>query len=409
MSSAPEKPSIVLFDDDNGRIKTWRAKLEAVDGLQDRFEILAPEADQFAQVFESLKDRQSESRGAQEGASDAAQILDTADIVIVDFDLTPARGRSDSMETQTLKSLRGSFGDTFAYLTRCYTSAAYTVLVNQTFYQSTFDLTMREFDHSYADLNITDMDLGNPGLWDGVPRRGAFRPWHWPRLQDSGGFIRGLVDQIDLRARVLETLGFDEPRIYDLFDPQQLEVFLGVDPREATFEWLIGSSSRFGTLSEHEQPPETTRKKMAAIAVTHWLERFVVPSQNILVDAPHLAQRRPHLVRGELTLEALDLLADLSPAGRVSEVLDTESLSGAQTKASAWTMREVWLWPDCPRGPIPEDQFVFCEDGSYFQPLDDAQEFRSELPGPFKTRFVDDIERVDGFAVDYRPERRFYE
>jgi hypothetical protein len=108
------------------------------------------------------------------------------------------------------------------------------------------------------------------------------------------------------------------------------------------------------------------------------------------------------------TLENLDRLADLTPESTLSDVLDLDALEPAKTKAADWTMRPVWLWPLAPRGPVAEDEVVFCEDGSYFQDLERAQEFRSELPGPFKTRFVDEIESVAGLPVDYRPDARFY-
>lgn len=408
----PDNTTIVLFDDDADRIKTWREKLESVPGLRERATIFAPEPEQFAQVFEALKERQFRARGEAVTGDDNAKILDDADIVIVDFDLTPARGRSQSMAPEALRTLKGSFGDTFAYLTRCYTHAGYTVVVNQTFYQSTFDLTMREFEFSYADLNITHSDLSNEGLWFGARARGSFRPWHWPRLLDGGAFIQSLADRIELGAPLLETLGLDDPDVYDLFDPQQLEVIgradRNSDPRTATFKSLTDADSPFGLLSQSEEPDEAALKKIAATALTHWLERVVIPAQNILVDAPHLAQRRPHLVRGDSTPERLDRLADLSPDARMDDVLDLDALAVAATKASDWTMRPVWLWPRCPRGPIPEDQIVFCEDGSFFVPIDEAQEFRSELPGPFKARFVAEIDTQGGFPVDYRPDSRFY-
>lgn len=417
------KKKVVLFDDDPDRIKTWRSKLESVPGLTEECEILSPTPDEFAQVFEALKDRQTGTRNTEQtglpsvdpedthDVEDRARILDEASIVIVDFDLTPRRGRSADLGYDTLKSLRGSFGDTFAYLARCYTTAGYVVLVNQIFYQSTFDLTMREFEFSAADLNITDSDLDNEGLWYGLVRQAAFRPWHWPRLLDAGAFIDDLASRIQLDDPVLETLGLDDPDVYDLFDTQQLEVLGKADARQATFRTLTEANSRFGVRSEYEEPAEPARKRIAAAALTHWLERIVIPGQNILVDAPHLAQRRPHLLLSEPTKGQFDRLADMSaPRAELGEILDLDQLAEAHTPASDWTMRPVWLWPRCPRGPITSDSLVFCEDVSYFLPIDESEEFRSELPGPFRTRFVaGDIKGKSGIPIDYRPESRLYE
>jgi hypothetical protein len=400
--------NIVLFDDDAERIKTWRDKLAAVPDLEGS-NVQALDPDTFAKVFEALKTRQSDARATGVDTADDARVLDEADIVIVDFDLTPKTGRAD-LQGPTLRTLRGSFGDTFAYLTRCYTTAGYTVLVNQTFYQSTFDLTMREFEYSYADLNITDSDLGRQTLWSGRSQPDEFRPWHWPRLLDAGTFVRSLADKIDLDAKVFATLGLDAPDVYELFDPQQLEVLGKTAPTDATFASITGPDSRFGQLSENERPTDEQRRKMAAVALTHWLERIVIPGQNILVDGPHLAQRRPHLVRDPRTVAEFNVLADLSTAATTDPVLDQDALAEARTPAADWTFRPVWLWPRSPRGPLPADELVFCEDVSYFVPIDDATEFNSGLPGPFTRRFVADIDgAASTFPPEYRPQNRFYE
>lgn len=411
MSQPSPKKKILLFDDDRKRVRTWKAKLESVPRLTDEFDIDSVTPERFAAVFEALKDRQGGTRtdGAEpEHAKDAA-ILDQADIVVVDFDLTPARGRVGDIDEGALRTLRGSFGDTFAYLTRCYTDANYVVLVNQTFYQTTFDLTMREFEYSAADLNITDSDLSNEGLWYGASASDAYRPWHWPRLVDAGTFIDDLASRIDLDLPLLETLGLDAPDVYALFDPQQLEVLGKDDPRAATFRSITGADAKFGRRSENEELGEDGLKRVSAAAVHHWLERIVIPGQNILVDAPHLAQRRPHLVVGEATRERLDALGDLTRQDAVADILDTSALTQAETPARHFTMRPVWLWPSIPRGPIADAELVFCEDVSRFVPIDEAQEFRSELPGPFRIRFAAEVDGEGGFPIDYRPDSRFFE
>jgi hypothetical protein len=408
------KRLVVLFDDDTERVQTWREKLEGVPGLTDLCDIEAPSVSEFALAFESLKDRQAGSRadGSPSGAGsslDDASILDRADIVIVDFDLTPARG-AQQIDAEALKTLRGSFGDTFAYLTRCYTGAGYVVLVNQTFYQSTFDLTMREFEFSAADLNVTDSDLGNEDLWYGHPGRDRFRPWHWPRLVDAGQFVHDRASNVDLDAGLLAALGFDDPEVFDLFDPQQLEVLGKGDPRAATFRTMTGPDAGFGVRSKSETPSEESLKRIAASAVTRWLERIIVPAQNILVDAPHLVQRRRRLVEEPRTIEALDQTADLSGDIDLGDVLDLNQLIVATSPASDWCLRPVWLWPKCPPGPPPNDKLVFCEDGSFFRHFDEVEEFKSELPGPFRNRFVAELhEASPGFPIEYRPFNRLYQ
>lgn len=406
--SEDARQTVVLFDDDQSRLRRWEELLNGIDGFSDRFDTQAQETDDFASVFEALKERQLKSRDGERASRDDASILDGADIVVVDFDLTPGPGHTHELEQNTLKTLRGSFGDKFVYLTRCYTSAAATVLVNQTFFQPTFDLTLRQFETSYADLNISDRDLRNPRLWWGDTAPGEFRPWHWPRLATRAGHLRRIAEKIDLNARVLQTLGLDSPDTYDSFDPRQLDALGPGDPREATFGSLTAADAKFGRLTDKEQIDPAAQRGFAASAVTHWLERDVLAAQNILVDAPHLAQRRPNLLRDGSSIEDLSLLSDLRVQDELDTVLDLDSLAGAHTPASEWVDRPVWLWPACPPGGSAEFDYYFCEDTSRFVEFDAAREFRSDVPGPFRTRFVEEI-TAGGFDVDYRPNGRLYE
>lgn len=410
------KQRVVLCDDDGLRVQTWKSSIERVPALTDIVEVQALEPKEFADVYAALEARQlAARRGQQVDFTDRASVLDQADIVIVDFDLTPREQKE--LGDDSLRQLVGSFGDVFAYLTRCYTSAGFTVLVNQTFFQSTFDLTMSEFSHSYADLNITDSDLGRETLWFGRSSPDEFRPWHWPRLIDAAALLRSIENRLELESNVFESLGLDGSNGVGLFDAKQLEP-LGIVGETAaiealTFKELASERCQFGRRSRSEVLSDAQEKRLAAAAMSHWLERIVLPAQNVFVDAPHLAERRPHLVREG----GWDALTDLS-IPNFDSFLEVDQLEDAKTPADDWMSRPTWLWAACPPPsfePTVEENRVFCEDVSAFVSPDEAIEFRSSVAGPWTQRYVSkslvDAERsplAEEPQVDYRPETRFY-
>ena len=154
----------------------------------------------------------------------------------------------------------------------------------------------------------------------------------------------------------------------------------------------MATRTRFGILESDSVPDDGHLKKLAATAVTHWVERFLIPAQNVFVDAPHLAQRQPGLVKVEPS--EWDVLADLSAPDTVRAALDTETLVEAATTSEEWISRPVWDWSKVARtsARFTEEFPVFCEDISRFRPIDDAVEFNSSVPGPLRQRFVAELE-----------------
>lgn len=411
---------IVLCDDDEMRVQRWKEQLENLSELSADFEVKSLTPHEFAAAYKALEDRQLLSRrGEQPRGQDDAMVLDEAEIVVVDFDLTPRQ--PSELADKDLSQLVGSFGDVFAYLTRCYTTAGFTVLVNQTYFQSTFDLTMSEFVHSFADLNISDSDLTRKALWVGSADVGEFRPWHWPHLLSAAATIRAIKSAISLDAKVFEALGLEAKTVLEVFDAEQLEP-LGVarEPEEIenlTFSGLTKASCVFGRRSLSEKLSEEQELQLAASAFSRWLEKVVLPAQNVFIDAPHLGERRPHLVRNQEWGSLLSFDPEV-----VSDALRIDEVSGAATEASRFFSRPVWYWPACPAAPFdldpgsgdePED-LVFCEDISAFLPVEEALEFRSSVAGPWTQRFVsrEKAEHTGASGgeagVDYRPETRFF-
>ncbi|WP_221654208.1 hypothetical protein [Actinotalea ferrariae] len=410
-SATIELPTIVVCDDDSRRVETWAGHIRAIPAVRKRYETRPLRPEQFAAAYRELKKRQRQARaGELSDFGGEAEAIDKASIVVMDFDLTPTNGSGDLDDT-TLDTLSGSFGDNLAFLTRCYATARFIVLVNQDFSKTTFDLTHQNFALSSADLNIAHDDLRRAELWTGQSDGIAYRPWHWPRLLDAPDRLARLANEVDLEAPVLETLGLDDDETYAQFAKEQLELF-GEAPRELTFRAAAERLTRaMNRLSFDETIPDSLLPMVAVASVAHWLERVVLPGQNVLIDAPHLAHRRPGLLVDPRP-SSWGQLSDLSQPEAAAAAFDSDLVSPAWcAPVQRWLSRPVWLWHLCPRsrGPVPREPHVFCEDVSAFHPIHAATEYVSSVPGPFKQRFVlRDGVRSGGFDVDYWPEIRLF-
>lgn len=419
-----DKGSIVVCDDNGTRAEGWASSIRAIPEVNAKYTVTALTPELFGAGFEALRQRQLGARFGErrpDRATDEAAVFDTADIVIVDFDLTPtdrsevttpeqddAPATKMADEPRWVQELSGSFGNVFVYLLRCYTSASFTVLVNQDFPKSTFDLTMRRFDFSYADLNVADPDLKRPALWTGQPDREeppTFRPWHWPRLIDAPERLRQIIAGIDLDANVFDTLGLSDPAVMSQIHADQLEGLGLRDFEKPSLDFrTFATKTRFGMLVSDTLFDDSDLPKLAATAVSHWLERLVLPAQNVLVDAPHLVQRQPALT--ELDPAEWDALADLANPEAVVAAISGHGIEDAVTPATGWTSRPVWCWPKAPRNAtnLTAEFPVFCEDISRFRAIDDAVEFVSSVAGPLRQRFVVELEQESGkMAIEYDP------
>jgi hypothetical protein len=404
---------ILVCDDDASRVEMWANDIRQVDSVAETFDVRALQPHQFADAFRALVGRKASARTGQleraEGpVPDALSAVDSADLLVVDYDLTPVADRTpDPVEDKrALDELIGKTGEEFAYLARCFSTAAGIVVVNQRVQRRVFDLTLQQFADSFANLNVTSRYLATPALWTGSG--GEFRPWSWPRLIDVPAHVRRTWELIDdLDQCVLEALGLDDDEHLYAFTQPQLDL-LGDDPRAATFEFLA-CESEFGLNAKDRQGAvgDDAKRRIAAAAVTRWLEGRVLPGQNVLIDAPHLAQRYPALLKAETSdLAAWNRTADLSAP---DPGLDLDTLAGARVPASAWVSRPVWSLPRVVRHRSAllrtsngdSRVFVFCEDTSQFVDIDRATEIEIAVPTPYFQRFV---EIVDG--VDYTPRRR---
>jgi hypothetical protein len=407
---------IVVCDDDFERGQSWAAQISAVIGSAVDATATAIAPHRFAEAFVELEARRLSARKA-DAAEDqllstlstpgSAVEIDEADLVVVDYDLTPDTGRTQDPEDDkgAVRGLVGRSGEEFVYLARFFSSAKAFAVVNQTVQSKTFDLSLRRFAHSLADVNVTAHDLRRRSLWLGSGD--TFRPWSWPVLLD-------LPTLAEERSRLLSDPGQLIVDALHLGDTDDLNSFtqaqldsLGADLMTATI-LSVATESPHGLKGHDKKLAETNEVlagRAAINAIYRWLSASVVPAQNVLVDAPHLAQRFPILVNGDRSDPAT---WNQLTSGDVSAVLRAADLESALSPASAWIGRPLWSLARASaiaralgRVPTGEPTFVFCEDTSRFIEIAHATEFESGVSGPYVQRFV---ERVSD--LDYAPRGR---
>ena len=155
---------------------------------------------------------------------------------------------------------------------------------------------------------------------------------------------------------------------------------------------------------------EDVLARVGVVRLSKWLERLVLPEQDILVDAPHLVSRYPSLMTGD----AMDIETWNRTARLVSHKalgLRTNLIEPCRLKKDHWLSRAVWFWDElreCEdilevREPwkMQTPDWVFCEDASRFYE-EGYREFIAHVESPFARRFV----KFFG-DVDYRPKVRF--
>lgn len=401
---------VVICDDDEARGRD--------DWGQSIIQTLSPHYDvnpevlstyDLASTLEALEARSALARrsGVNEGSGDdMAATVDAADILVVDYDLTPDPSRSgEGVEREQLirSELRSQTAESVAYLARCYSSCGAVMIVNQAYRQRVFDLTMTKFAESRAEVNVSQQDVASPELWIG--EGSEFHPWSWPVLADGPGLLERRVALVDLKAPVLESLGLLPVETSGL-DIKQLDA-LGDTPLEATFR-DVATSPELGLMGKDEAVDDDGLKRVAAAGVGRWLDSVVLLSQNVLVDAPHLMLRFPSLL-GSDPSKVASWNAVVRQAN--SEIANSDLLQTASIPACDWFLKPTWFWPSLARNTAIAEvsrpwttvsyDWVFCEDTSRFVSFDDAQEFQTDLPGPYSRRFIAHLS-----GVQYVPQPR---
>jgi len=401
---------IFIYDDEPARVMQWKSQLERLAPIRSRFVVEKIDTDVFDLAVSQLEQRQSNARkGAPPVPPWGENKFDEAAILVLDFDL--------------LKSRRGGYvtGETAAYLARCYSTCSVIIGVNQ-FGPNTFDLTLKGHPESYADLNLGEKQLANPGLWK-EPWEG-FRPWSWPLLPRALDAFQARVGELKghLDDRMLSFLGFPEEGATIL--PRSTVEFIErkKNAEETTFRGFV-MNSESGLRRKDRPLDDESVARIAAARVVKWLERLVLPGQDILVDAPHLVSRYPSLLTSKRkSLISWNKTATLQEVSTLR--VEYRKIEAFRFKKSDWLSRPAWFWHGVSNSPkvaevvnpwsADRPDYAFCEDISRFLPRDAAREFVADVASPFVRRFVVNPGSKAGrrFAgkikdVDYGPLSRF--
>ncbi|MFI5008928.1 MAG: hypothetical protein ACHQDY_01490 [Solirubrobacterales bacterium] len=382
-----EKPLIVLCDDELQTVEGWRRELEGLDEVATAFDVAIVDENEFRRDVERLEQRRKSLREGQE-QDKAPTIFDSASVLIVDYDLYGYK--PDQLLT----------GDSIAYLARSFSSCGYIVGVNQDRIANPFDLTLMAHGAVSTDLSIGSEQIADLGLWSGDPGRWkSFRPWYWPALPERADALARLRERLEgkLDEPLAQVLALPREVLDSL--PRAAMVLLDVPSRPdigevALREWVHGS--QMGLRPGDRVADDEQVASIAAARLGKWFERVLLPSQSILVDAPHLADRRPGLLEGDTSdpdawQQTVRLGVGPEELGMGGAVLERHRFG------DDWVSRPVWLWSriatdsdldgalDAPR---PEPRIVFTEDASRFVEVYNARRYTSGVEPPFNSRWL---------------------
>jgi hypothetical protein len=382
-----DRPLVVLCDDQLATATGWRDDLNELPEVTSEFEVAVIKKDQFETDVARLEERRSSLRQGKE-ADAVSTIFDAAAVLVVDYDLYEYKPE------QLLT------GDSIAYLARTYSSCGYIVGVNQDRISNPFDLTLVAHRSHSTDLSIGSDQVADPGLWSGAPDRwGRFRPWYWPVLTERARALPRLTEKLAgmLNDPLKAVLGL--PR--ELLDalPRSVLALLDVPGRPdigdvPLRDWV--GCAQMGVRSGDRLADDQQIARVAAARLAKWFERVLLPGQDVLVDAPHLVDRRPGLLDGDTTepeswQRAARLDASAEQMGLQVEQIAHHRFSGD------WVGRPVWIWPrlssdpaldDTRDAPRPAPRLVFAEDTSRFVEVDSARRYTSDVDPPFSSRWL---------------------
>ncbi len=398
MTSKKEKPIIQIFDDDEiGFGKEVKKILENIEEVKKNFRVNIMLVKEFKVALNELQERRKRARmkkvstSRKRVRSEPTNLLDSTDIFIVDFDLLHFY---DGFIT----------GEEIAYLARCYSSCGLIIACNQfiRFGENCFDLTLKGHPESYADLNLTMKQLENSGLWVDQWKAKMFRPWYWPSLPQAlnafGNRVESIKSSEVLDSPILEYLGIPEEITDTML--RSARAFLGPedDVRKITFRQFVEDSGN-GLRDKDTVVDDESIARIAGARIHKWLERLVLPSQDILVDAPHMVSRFPSLLKSrKKTAADFDKTAVLNDS--IENYLDMDVIKKYRFQRKDWLSRPAWYSASVSADENIEEvarpwnanaiKWVFCEDVSRFLPRNVAREFVADFASPFARRFVVD-------------------
>ena len=387
---------IVICDDDATQADAWRqACSAALDYLEIEQEIhLVADGVGLQDYVSRLDDRRKSLRNEPADIRDRTQWneppFDAADVVVLDYEL-----------------LGQPTGHEIAYRARCFSACGSILVLNEADFENQFDLRMNEDVRHFADVLIGGEQLANPGLWDGTSR--GFRPWLWPA-------VAGESARIKERASALQSGG--QRPLLEVLALSHIADYLSEDARAAITPAKEGRDAfKFATIRQvlDESPLGPARQdrlrgdelwRVGAARIARWLRTVVLPTQDALVDAPHLTASERIAPDDQFELVHLD------------DDLGLERAAGVRpwSQASLWLGRPAWVYPDVAarrserwhaEPASDEERAVFCEDLSAFVPAGAAREFVPDVATSTPYRYVLDPTSVAGKALCGQFKREF--
>jgi hypothetical protein len=274
---------VVIYDDETPRAEEWKEKLMTmgVPGL----DIRVPSHEEIQSELDELYERRKavDDKVGIEGIKCA---LDAADILVVDYDLRHLEGHRDF-----------ATGEEIAYSARLFSKVKIIVVVNHPdMGLNNFDLTLQRDRNLKADVYIGHEQIANPVLWRRNLGHDGYHPWSWPALlEDVWQFDKCLVQVRDnLDNELLRYFGLDQEETCP--SPEML-AFLGIRDPETTFRQIIknGKPPPFVRPKDevHLLADEDRLCRVLTSVLRKWFRKWILPSQTVLADAPHLASVLP--------------------------------------------------------------------------------------------------------------------
>jgi hypothetical protein len=404
---------VLICDDEYDRSQRMVEALTQMLTRNEEITVSSLKREEFVEAITGLERRQKAARlnpaecGPEMTESSQAEDghpFDHADILLLDYDLLKLT------DGGAYAGGAGS-GERLAYLSRCYSRCGVIVTYNQYFYGRTFDLTLRGHLRSFADLNLSSDSITNRGLWSDDFE--GFRPWSWPLLMDSVGRLRRCTDVLASQPErpILGIVGLADGPACRLLTRELLDFLDVTEPPEiADVNQFVHHSGNGLRFKDRLWEPRAAFR-IASARVSKWLERGILPGQNIIVDGPHLVDRFPSVVTGDASEESWNRSCALS-RGVTDLGIDAALIEHSRFPASDWLSRPTWIWPTLARSEAvrevadpwgqSEESLVFCEDAARFHRRDVVREFVAEVKSEFARRYV------RGFAdVQYEPVTSF--
>lgn len=391
---------ILILDDETSRALLWKKALDSIV----QGDVVVYETNDVSRLISELHKARFSSR---DGDYVFVESLDGYDLVIVDYDL---------LGLEMENPMAWATGAELAYSMRLMSKVGPIVVVNQ-FGTNAFDLTMRRAITSYADVDVGSAQITLPGLWQSEDFKG-FRPWHWPNLQrevERFHLVRDFVLK-NLDQPVMSTLGFElEDSESPNFIGYEVAAFLGAGQRnkDLTFREVVTKNAglRIFNILEKDHPlvarfPKEQIARVCTSILIHWLEKVVLPAQEVIADAPHLCVELPWVVTDGNNPDAWASVCSLN-IDVVPEKLNSFSVSPGFlfSRPVFWAERarreiavpEGFLFSDLP-------SINFCENLSSFSSEQNALSFPSDVIAFDKKRWIRLDKESGASEVNYEPQ-----